>query len=111
MTIELAERLAQTLTGSSRPRWSDSPFGGASSLGEGGIGKKERLSALERRDDRIALRFERHYPRPVEKVWSALADAVRLHDRMGAAYVEPRVGARYELMLDGPNPMISHVVI
>lgn len=72
---------------------------------------QEQLGGFERRDDRIDMRFERHYPRSVEKVWSALTDPVRLHDWMGAAYVEPRVGGRYELMLDGPNPMIGHVVI
>jgi uncharacterized protein YndB with AHSA1/START domain len=69
----------------------------------------EQLGTFERRDDRVDLRFERFYPRSIEKVWSALTDPVRLHDWMGAAYVEPHVGGRYELMLDGPNPMTGHI--
>jgi uncharacterized protein YndB with AHSA1/START domain len=70
----------------------------------------EQLGAFERRDDRIDMRFERRYPRAIEKVWSALTDPARLQDWMGAAFVEPRAGGRYELMLDGPNPMIGHIV-
>ncbi|THD46572.1 MAG: SRPBCC family protein [Bradyrhizobium sp.] len=70
----------------------------------------EPLGAFERRDDRIDMRFERHYPRSVERVWSALTEPARLQDWMGAALVEPRVGGRYELMIDGPNPMIGRVL-
>jgi hypothetical protein len=55
--------------------------------------------------DRHPLHIGR--PAPRAEIWSALTDPVRLHDWMGAAYVEPRVGGRYELMLDGPNPMIA----
>ena len=69
----------------------------------------EPLGTYERRDDRVDLRFERFYPRAIEKVWSALTDPVRLNDWMGAALVEPREGGRYELMLDGPNPMIGRI--
>ena len=71
----------------------------------------EQLGAFEQRDDRLDMRFERHYPRSIEKVWSALTDPARLNDWMGAAYVEPRVGGRYELMRDGPNPMTGHILI
>jgi len=71
----------------------------------------EPLGAYERRDDRVDLRFERFYPRSPEKVWSALTDPARLHDWMGAAHVEPFVGGRYELMLDGPNPMLGRITI
>ena len=71
----------------------------------------EHLGTFERRDDLVDLRFERIYPRSIEKVWSALTDPVRLHDWMGAAHVEPHVGGRYELMLDGPNPMVGRIVV
>jgi uncharacterized protein YndB with AHSA1/START domain len=71
----------------------------------------EQLGAFERSDDRIDMRFERHYPRSIETVWSALTDPVRLNDWMGAAHVEPRVGGRYELMLDGANPMTGRILI
>ena len=70
----------------------------------------EPLGAFERRDDRVDIRFERFYPRSIEKVWSALTDPVRLNDWMGAALVEPHVGGRYELMLDQPNPMIGRIL-
>ena len=46
---------------------------------------QEHLGAVEQRDDRLDMRFERYYPRSVEKVWSALTDPVRLQDWMGAA--------------------------
>lgn len=69
----------------------------------------EQLGTFEGRDDQVDLRFERFFPRAIEKVWSALTDPVRLHDWMGAAQVEPHVGGRYELMLDGPNPMIGRI--
>ena len=70
----------------------------------------ESLGTFERRDDRVDLRFERYYPRPMETVWSALTDPARLQDWMGAACVEPHVGGRYELMLDGPNPMRGRIL-
>lgn len=69
----------------------------------------DALGAFQRRDDHIDVRFERHYPRPVETVWSALTDPVRLADWMGAANVEPRVGGRFDLMVDGPHPMTGRV--
>ncbi|MGD0723321.1 MAG: SRPBCC family protein [Roseiarcus sp.] len=71
---------------------------------------QEQLGSFERRDDRIDMRFERRYPRSIETVWSALTDPVRLKDWMGAAHVEPRAGGRYELMLDGPNPMTGRIL-
>ena len=69
------------------------------------------LGVFERRDDHIDVRFERHYPRPVETVWSAITDPVRLADWMGVAHVEPFVGGRFELMLDGPHPSTGRVVV
>jgi len=71
---------------------------------------EEQLGTFERRDDRLDLRFERYYPRSIERVWSALTDPTRLQDWIGAAYVEPHVGGRYELMLDGPNPMTGRIL-
>jgi uncharacterized protein YndB with AHSA1/START domain len=71
----------------------------------------DELGAFERRDDRIDVRFERYYPRSIDKVWSALTDPKRLEDWMGVARVEPRVGGRYDLMLDGPHPMAGRILV
>lgn len=69
----------------------------------------EGLGVFTRRDDHIDVRFERHYPRPVETVWSALTDPARLADWMGASHVEPHVGGRFDMMVDGPHPMTGRV--
>ena len=69
------------------------------------------LGTYERQGDHIDVRFERHYPRPPEKVWRALTDPERLADWMGASRVEPRVGGRYETMLDGQRPMHGEVLV
>jgi uncharacterized protein YndB with AHSA1/START domain len=58
------------------------------------------LATFDRRGDELDVRFVRHYPRPVEKVWAALTDPARLADWMGAAKVEPFVGGRFDLMTD-----------
>lgn len=71
----------------------------------------EKLGTFEQRGDHIDVRFERHYPRPVETVWSALTEPARLADWMGAAIVEPRVGGRFELMVGGSHPMTGRVRI
>lgn len=71
----------------------------------------EELGAFKRRDDHIDVRFERHYPRPVETVWNALTDPARLADWMGVSHVEPRVGGRFDLMADGPHPMTGRVLV
>jgi uncharacterized protein YndB with AHSA1/START domain len=71
----------------------------------------EELGAFKRHDDHLDVRFERYYPRAIEKVWSALTDPARLEDWMGAARVEPHVGGRYELMLGGPHPMTGRVLV
>lgn len=55
---------------------------------------------IERHGDELDVRFVRHYPRPVETVWSALTDPQRLADWMGTATVEPFVGGRFDLMTD-----------
>jgi uncharacterized protein YndB with AHSA1/START domain len=71
----------------------------------------EELGAFKRRDDHIDVRFERHYPSPVETVWSALTDPARLADWMGVSHVEPFVGGRFDMMLDGPHPMTGRVLV
>jgi uncharacterized protein YndB with AHSA1/START domain len=70
---------------------------------------EDELGAFERRGDHIDVRFERRYPRPVETVWSALTQPERLADWMGASHVEPRVGGRFDMMVDGPHPMTGRV--
>jgi uncharacterized protein YndB with AHSA1/START domain len=69
----------------------------------------DALGAFERRGDHIDVRFERHYPRPVETVWSALTEPARLADWMGVCHVEPWAGGRLELMVDGPHPMSGRI--
>jgi uncharacterized protein YndB with AHSA1/START domain len=71
----------------------------------------EELGAFKRRDDHLDVRFERHYPRSIDRVWSALTDPKRLEDWMGVARVEPHVGGRYDLMLDGPHPMTGRILV
>jgi uncharacterized protein YndB with AHSA1/START domain len=69
------------------------------------------LGTYHRDGDHIDVRFERRYPRPVETVWKALTDPDRLADWMGRSIVEPRVGGRYETMLDGLKPMHGRVLV
>jgi uncharacterized protein YndB with AHSA1/START domain len=69
------------------------------------------LGTYERHGDHIDVRFERHYPRPPEKVWRALTDPERLADWMGASNVEPHVGGKFETMLDGIRPMKGSVLV
>ena len=68
------------------------------------------LGTYVRKGSAAGLRYERRYDRPVETVWKALTDPVRLADWMGTATVEPYVGGRYELFIDGPEPMRGQVV-
>ena len=69
------------------------------------------LGTYARHGDHVDVRFERHYPRPVETVWKALTEPERLADWMGVSNVEPRVGGRYETMLDGIKPMHGRVTV
>ena len=71
----------------------------------------DRLGVIERRGETIDVLFERHYRRPIERVWKALTEPARLSDWMGQSYVEPFVGGRYETMLDGLKPMRGRVRI
>lgn len=71
----------------------------------------ESLGKVTRVRDRVDVRFERHYPRPVETVWNAITEPARLADWMGAAHVEPRQGGRIEMMTDGPFPMRGEVSV
>jgi uncharacterized protein YndB with AHSA1/START domain len=64
----------------------------------------EDFGTLERQGDQTTLRYERHYPRSIEKVWAALTIPERLSDWLGAAIVEPHVGGRFELFVDRPSP-------
>lgn len=69
----------------------------------------QALGTFEPRGDHIDVRFERHYPRPVETVWSALTEPERLADWMGVSKIEPMLGGRIELMVDGPHPMSGQI--
>ena len=69
------------------------------------------LGAVTRHGDQLDVRFERHYPRPVTTVWSALTEPARLADWMGVSEVEPRVGGRFDMMIGGPQPMTGRVRI
>lgn len=65
---------------------------------------------FERHGDTTDLRFERHYATPIETVWAALTEPVRLGDWIGPALVEPHDGERYELFIDRPRPMTGRIV-
>ena len=67
------------------------------------------LATFDRHGEAIDVRFVRRYPRPVEKVWAALTEPARLADWMAAAYVQPFVGGRFELMTDGAHPSLGRV--
>ncbi len=67
------------------------------------------LATFERHGDDLDVRFVRHYPRPIEKVWAALTDPVRLADWMGPATVEPFVGGRFDLMTDSVHGSTGRV--
>ncbi|MFI4986934.1 MAG: SRPBCC family protein [Alphaproteobacteria bacterium] len=70
----------------------------------------DELGTFERRGDGVDLRYERHYPRPIETVWAALTEPARLADWVGPALVEPRLGGRYELFIDRPRPMTGRIL-
>jgi uncharacterized protein YndB with AHSA1/START domain len=70
---------------------------------------QQTLGSFVPRGEHVDVRFERHYPRPVETVWSALTDPARLADWMGASKVEPFVGGRFETMLGGPHASTGRV--
>ena len=71
----------------------------------------DSLATIERHGAAIDVRFVRHYPRPVETVWSALTEPERLADWMGISNVEPRVVGRVDRMIDGPHPMTGRVLV
>jgi uncharacterized protein YndB with AHSA1/START domain len=68
------------------------------------------LGTFVRDGDHLAVRFERHYPRPPATVWKALTEPERLADWMGRSVVEPHAGGRFETMLDGIKPMHGKVL-
>lgn len=70
----------------------------------------DELGTFQRHGDRVDLRYERHYPHPIETIWAALTDPARLNDWMGLALVEPHVGGRYELFIDRPRPMTGRIL-
>ena len=71
----------------------------------------DQLGTYERHGDVVDLRYERHYPRPIETVWAALTDPIRLADWLSAATVEPREGGRYELFTERPRPMTGRITV
>jgi uncharacterized protein YndB with AHSA1/START domain len=71
--------------------------------------RSDEFGTFARRDQHLEVRFERHYPRPVDTVWRALTDPARLADWMGVSEIEPFVGGRMAMMLDGPHPITGEV--
>jgi uncharacterized protein YndB with AHSA1/START domain len=71
----------------------------------------DELGTFETRDDGVELRYERHYDRPIETVWAALTDPVRVADWFGPARVEPHLGGRYEVFIDRPRPMTGRILV
>src|SRR5208337_5665038 len=70
----------------------------------------DELGTFDRHGGTVDLRYERHYPRPVETVWAALTEPARLADWLGQALVEPHVGGRYELFTDRSRPMTGRIL-
>jgi uncharacterized protein YndB with AHSA1/START domain len=70
----------------------------------------DELGTFDRDGDTVGLRYERHYPRPIETVWAALTEPARLADWLGQALVEPHVGGRYELFIDRNRPMTGRIL-
>jgi len=70
----------------------------------------DELGTFDRHDDTADLRYERHYPRPIETVWAALTEPARLADWLGQALVEPYVGGRYELFIDRKRPVTGRIL-
>jgi len=68
------------------------------------------LGILELNGEYADLRYERRYPRPIETVWAALTEPARLADWFAPARVEPRLGGRYELFVDRPQPMLGRIL-
>jgi uncharacterized protein YndB with AHSA1/START domain len=75
------------------------------------MGHLDRLGTFKQQGDRFELRFERHYPHPIEAVWSALTDPKRLEDWMGSADVEPRIGGRFDLMVNDSQPSTGRITV
>ena len=71
----------------------------------------DQLGAFQRHDDNIDVRFERYYPRSIDRVWSALTQPERLQDWMGASRIEPHIGGQIDLMTDGSAPMTGHILV
>ncbi|MDB5409570.1 MAG: hypothetical protein JWL84_4482 [Rhodospirillales bacterium] len=70
----------------------------------------DQLGTFDRHADNADLHYERRFDRPIETVWAALTDPVRIEDWLGQARVEPHVGGRYELFVDRRRPMTGRIV-
>jgi uncharacterized protein YndB with AHSA1/START domain len=57
-------------------------------------------------DGTVTLRYERHFPRPIETVWSAITQPERIADWLGAGELEPRVGGRFAARV-GPGGRVA----
>lgn len=61
-------------------------------------------------EGRRTITFERHFDHPIESVWRAITDSEAAKGWLGALEVEPRVGGRYAMRLDGTDPN-GHVTV
>jgi uncharacterized protein YndB with AHSA1/START domain len=64
----------------------------------------DEFGTFDRVGDQATLHYERRYARPIQTVWAALTTPERLADWLGAAFVEPFAGGRFELFIDRPDP-------
>ena len=63
-------------------------------------------TAAEAADGTVTLRYERHFPRPIETVWSAITQPERMADWLGAGELEPRAGGRFSVRV-GPDGRVA----
>jgi uncharacterized protein YndB with AHSA1/START domain len=64
---------------------------------EGVIGKDEQ--------DRVTVTFTRTYPHPVEQVWRAITDPEQSRHWLGKLAFDPQPGGKFEMILDGSDPI------
>jgi uncharacterized protein YndB with AHSA1/START domain len=62
-------------------------------------------------DGLFDVRFERHIARPIEKVWAAITEPVRLEAWLAQAKVDLRIGGFIELYWPGPDDGLKTQIV
>jgi len=56
-------------------------------------------------EGRVTVTFTRNYPHPVEHVWQAITDPEQSRHWLGRLQFEPVPGGKFEMILDGSDPI------